>query len=116
MLTEQDFLDAGYKKFQQAKETIKMADWGLQKCIRDDLGKRYHITIYVYSYAKYQHRTPGLKDFGFSPEVQFREGELYNTVDVSYHTNDDTKVFEIEQFFADIWETLDCPYYERYEE
>jgi hypothetical protein len=112
VLSEQDFIDAGYKRFEQTNHNS--ADYGLQKCIRDSDGRRYYITVWVYSWKKYQERIPNLKDFGFSPSVQFRDGD-WNTVDIDYHMNEDTKVYEIEQLYNMIWETLGRPYYERYE-
>ena len=111
MLSEQDFLDADYKRFDQT--TYNGASHGLQKCICDSEGKRYHITVWVYDYRQYRDLMP-MRDFGFSPEVQFREGR-WNTVDIEYHTNDTTTVKDIEDFYSAMWYHLGMPYYERYE-
>ena len=40
-----DFENAGYKKFLQPPETIRSADFGLQKLFSDTTGKKYYVTI-----------------------------------------------------------------------
>jgi hypothetical protein len=108
MLQEQDFIDAGYKKFHQTFHNN--ADFGLQKLIHDEKGKRYYITVFVYDWTKYpqfQHIHP----FGFQPEVQFKlPSGIY--LDVSQLVNNDTTVKQIEYTFAEIFEKMRCDYYD----
>jgi hypothetical protein len=46
-IKEKDFIDAGYKRFNPNGQ--KNADFGLQKLISDDKGKKYYLTVFAYS-------------------------------------------------------------------
>lgn len=70
MLTEQDFIKAGYRKF-KGYTGHENSDYGLQKLIADEIGKRYYITVSVYDWTKYPLRTFG-SDFTFSPHFQIK--------------------------------------------
>jgi hypothetical protein len=115
MLTVENFLDAGYKKFKQT--FLNNADFGLQKCIRDDNGKKYYITVFVYeNFNKpYMREYSQDRPYSFSPDVQF-EGKVEGdpTVDISLIVDNSTTIQIIEDKFEMLWKVLGEVYYERY--
>ena len=50
MLTIQNWLDAGYKKYYGGH--LNNADFLLQKRFDDEVGKKYFIDIWVYEHSK----------------------------------------------------------------
>ena len=115
MLTIQDWLDAGYKRYDNYQ--YKSADFLLQKRIDDSEGKKYCIDILVYEHSKqeYYRRNLALPPVGFQPEVQFqREGKM--TLDMTFIMNQDSTITEIEQEVECFWLFLEKPYYSKWEE
>lgn len=115
MLTEEAFITAGYKRYEQKH---KSCDYMLQKRIDDEHGKKYYIDIYVYDWRKYKDVNPALQDFTFSPEVQFRafeEGKMTMNVSLLAYADEHT-IEVIEKEFEDMWLFLEKPYYRRWEE
>lgn len=113
MASIEDFESAGYKRF-ALRTFTKNADFGLQKLFRDDDGKRYYITIYVYDRTLYpgypwQESTPS--PFGFMPTAQFVIGQAFFGVEMS----GEFSVEECESWFDKLWVTFGRPYYERYD-
>ena len=110
MLTEQDFISAGYKRY---NEVHKGSDYLLQKRIDDEHGKKYFIDVYVYDWRKYRYQNPTMPDFSFNPEVQFRAFKGGNmTMNVSLIVNSESTIEQIEKEFEDMWVYLGEPYYE----
>ena len=100
MLTIQDWLDAGYKRYDNHK--YKNADFLLQKRFDDSEGKKYFIDVWVYEYSKYEYysRNPAFPPVGFQPEVQFQRGDKM-TLDITFIMNQDSTIAEIEQ--EELW-------------
>lgn len=110
MLTVEDFLAAGYERFEQ---TYNNADYGLQKCIRDDKGEKYFITVYVCEHFKneYFKSVPNMQRFSFSPNVQYKDENDVIT-DVSLIVDySNTSIKAIEDRFEMLWKAL---YYGEY--
>ena len=109
-----DWLSAGYKRFELRKPLTKSADFGLQKLFRDDTGKRYYITVYVYDRTRY----PGYpwqdafpEPYGFMPTAQFNlvEHEAFFNVEM----NGKIDIAEMEVWFELLWERFGNPYYSK---
>lgn len=82
----------------------------LQKQVDDEKGIKYHINIDVY--GAYPNQEPGT--FNFQPEVQFTNFSDTNpTVNMTYITDKNTTLSDIEDFFERAWEFMGKPYYER---
>jgi hypothetical protein len=108
MLTEQDFINQGYKRFTQS--FLNKADFGLQKLIKDEKGKKYYITVYVFDFSKF----PGYdceNRYGFQPDVQFetQSGECLN---ISMIIDSGTDISTIEGHFEEIFQKMNIQYYE----
>ena len=111
-LTPEDFIQAGYKKFQNTAG--KLADFGLQKLFADEHGKRYYLTVWAYDWKDY----PNIYQqhpWGFEPDVQFT-GSKYKTSNVQLIIDDSTTVKEIEDTYEAFWEMLGKPYYEFFDD
>jgi hypothetical protein len=108
MIIQEKLLAAGYKKSVSSHyKTFKSTDTLYQKCIRDELGKRYYINAWYYSYADYP-QIPETESVEF--EVQFKKkGSDDAIMDVTLFTKD---IKEAETYFAFMWKQLDLGYYE----
>lgn len=112
-----DFENAGYKKFLQPPETIRSADFGLQKLFSDTTGKKYYVTIYCYDNSQFIGAHPNLTPFGFMPEVQFQSEDFrLSARNITLIINEETSVEYIEQDFEELWDFLGKPYYEKFNE
>jgi hypothetical protein len=108
MLTEQDFINQGYKRFTQ--NFLNQADFGLQKLIKDEKGKKYYITVYAFDFSKYSIPNLGCK-ISFQPDVQFKtQSEEY--LNISLILNTDTDILTIEKYFEEIFQKMNIQYYE----
>lgn len=113
MLTIKDWLDAGYKRYDNYQ--YKSADFLLQKRFVDEAGKKYFIDVWVYEHSKYEYysRNSALPPVAFQPEVQFQRGDKM-TLNMTFIMNNDSTIAEIEQEVECLWLFLEKPYYERY--
>lgn len=111
MLTTQDFINAGYKRFEHVKHVRSYATYGLQKLISDGEGKRYYITVYAYDnrLLKLEHPAALITDFSFESDVQFHNDMVVN---VQFGINEKTSIEQIESMYHLIWLTVGSPYYE----
>lgn len=112
-LTEQKFIDAGYKRWNQS--LFNNADYLLQKKVTDDEGIKYFINIYVYSWIDKEYYREGFPSVSFQPEVQL-DSSKYDTMNVTLLVDEATDVEEIENTFENLWESVGKPYYEKYGE
>ena len=111
-LTPEDWIKAGYRKFEGGSCRLNNSDFGLQKLIDDKKGERYYITVSVYDWNKYPaHRDGGR--YGYSPEVQFRETKDFPTVNLTVWERE--SVTEVEKVVDHIWKSVGKPYYDLYE-
>ena len=115
MLTIQDWLDAGYKRYD--RDFLNKSDFLLQKRFDDEAGKKYFIDIWVYEHSKqsYYRENLNIPAVSFQPEVQFRRDPDI-TMNVTFILNHDSTIAEIEQQFECLWLFLEKPYYERWSE
>ncbi len=115
MLTVQDWLDAGYKRYEGSQ--LNNADFLLQKRIDDDTGKKYFIDIWVYEHSQYEYyrSNPGIPSVSFQPEVQFQR-EHQMTMNITFIMNQDSTITDIEQEMERLWMFLEKPYYRRFDE
>lgn len=105
-----DWTDAGYKMFDVKVSYInRNADFGLQKCISDDKGKKYYITVYVYDREKYSGDYNVVDRYGFMPTVHFdlRDNQPFFNVDM----NGNFTINECELWFEGLFEFFGKPYY-----
>ena len=107
MLTLEDFLNNGYKRF--SSSNINYSEYGLQKCVSDGKGKKYHINVWVYDCSKYP-KVDKQHWIRFAPDVQLSNKNF--RFDTGLFQNDETTVSSIEQFYEDIWVKMECNYYE----
>ena len=114
-----DWIAAGYKRFELDNSPInKLADFGLPKLFRDDTGKRYYITVYVYDrtcYPGYPWNDAMPEQYGFMPTAQFHVGEegSYEQPFFNIEMNGRFTITEAEEWFAKIWELFGKPYYRK---
>ena len=113
LLEPQDWIDAGYTKHNANRTLDKEADYLLQKLFKDDKGKRYYLSIYVYEnfskvyFAKY----PMLPRYSYMPDVQFlRENSFGFNLQLILPEN--AGITEIEQQIELMWKAVGEPYYE----
>lgn len=113
MLTVQDFLDTGYRKYNE--HTLNNSDYLVQKRVEDSVGTKYFIEVWVYEHfnKEYYSRNTSLQEVSFMPEVQFqRQDEA--TMNIRLILNDKSNIQKIEQEFECLWLFLEKPYYSTY--
>lgn len=94
-LTEQDLLNAGYKKYPPNRLTSAIA---LYQKRADD----YYINAELYDFGKYPDSP---YRFSFDWECYF---ELANGAEFSVNYLEDKNLQDIEQFFADVYQKMGC--------
>lgn len=109
MLTRDKLLAAGYRPFQDDIKRITLRDWyreSYQKQFVDTPGGiRYIITI-----AHGFRPGPGIvAEPFFQPFNQYRRADFTFNVEMLWHGE---SLVEIEQFFAELWTSMRCDYYE----
>jgi len=115
MLELNDWINAGYKRFNQA--TMNNSDYLVQKLFADDKGKRYYLTVYVYEHfnkAYYSNHSQNVPRVSFMPDVQFQLGDK-PTVNVQLILNSIHTITNVEQQVEELWKSLGNPYYEIFE-
>ena len=113
MLTVQDWLNAGYKRFDQVAAR-QYAAFGLQKRFDDDKGKQYFITVFVYDNKEFMLRFPDIQPFTFEPECQFSQPDSI-TVNTTLLLHKESTIDEVEAMVQKLWVALGKPYYETWE-
>lgn len=100
--TPDDWIAAGYKRFEANPVMDGDASFLLEKIIYDEDGVtiRYHIHAKVFDLGKYKID----KKWGIDPSVQFRAGI---TTDISLHTENHKAA---EEQFDLLWKALGKPY------
>lgn len=111
MIELNQWLEAGYKRFEQVKHWYQYASFGLQKLISDGKGKKYYITVFVYDNRDLKQRQPDcyLNDYSYQPEVQFCGDLLTHNLSLAVHEN--ATIEHVEQAVEDLWLMLGKPYY-----
>lgn len=101
--TPEDWIAAGYKRFEANPIIDAEAVFLLERIIYDEDGVtiRYHIHVKVFDHSKYNIN----QKWGIVPFVQFRN---HITTDISLHT-DDPKAAEAQ--FELLWNAMGKPYY-----
>ena len=114
MLTIQDWLDAGYKRYD--RDFLNKSDFLLQKRFDDEVGKKYFIDVWVYKPKHvYYAGNYALLAVSFQPEVQFQRGEDM-PLNMTFIMNNDSTIAEVEQQVECLWLFLEKPYYGRWSE
>lgn len=113
MLTNQDFIDAGYTRWQPAPYNECVTDL-FEKCIKDEYGKCYFIHVNRWDFSRYERN--GRINLNYESTVQFnlKDGGTIN-VDGLYIGTDWT-IEKMEQFYANLWDSGMFKYYEVREE
>lgn len=109
----QDWIKAGYKRFEHVKHIRPYAEYGFQKLISDNNGKKYYITVFVYDNSEYLEKY-NMQQFSFSPDVQFETKEGF-TMNIELLLNEDSTITQVEQQLENLWLNNACKYYERWD-
>ena len=111
-MTGEDLANNGYRLYIGGAAKLRHADRYYAKMLRDDIGKKYQIIVYIYDWTKVEgiHRP----ESGFQPEVQFHNREIDLCVDITLHNRPDFSVEYVEAYFERMWAAHGQPYYEVY--
>lgn len=103
-LTPEDFLNAGYRKFQDSFR--KYAEFGLQKKVTDKDGVMYFITIYCYNF---ENIPQSQRIWSFETDIHFDAKDGY--MRLSWSVED---IKSTEAKVSNFWKFCGSPYYERW--
>lgn len=111
MITREDLIASGYKPF-TSKILSQYSDKGYQKCLRDEKGKKYYITLIEYDWDQFPEavQQKGYR-YSYAPETQFntQDGTVFDLQMLSPES-----IEQMEVFFEDVWTKMNCQYYELY--
>lgn len=106
MINEKILLENGYKKWEAFNP---YANASYQKCIKDERGKKYYIS--VNEYKDYFQKEITTYEFDFAVEVKG-----FGTIKtLAYALQKLVTIDEIEERFEKMWESLGSNYYEEFE-
>lgn len=113
-MTPEDWEAKGYKRFQSGHK-FKLEDFGLQKRIDDEKGKKYFITVYVYDRSRYPDFPLNTNDrWGFMPELYFnRPDDLISTTTTMHLHNH--SIEQVEEEAEKLWVHFGSYYAEKWE-
>lgn len=94
--------ETGFKPF-PCKYHKQYADRGFQKKYTDDIGIKYFIEVYEYSFEKRK---------SYSPEVYLHTPKS----DILVEIRDGLSIKELEAFVENLWISLKCSYYGKWDE
>ena len=109
-MTKQELLDAGYKRQEpDSYEKQGCATDLFQKCVKDDVGKRYFINVRRWDFSIYSHRPEDNNRFEATVQFDRKDGIVIN-LDIL----NPESVEEVEKVYAEAWETGVYEYYEKW--
>ena len=73
MITEQDLLDHGYKRYKNPLNHGAVDHWFFQKRFTDDVGTRYFIDVYQYDWKHVSHGVR--QDISYEARVNFYDAD-----------------------------------------
>lgn len=111
-----DARDSGYKLWEDGDSSLSNP-LNLQKCFRNEKGHRlYFIDIRLWDLAREFPQHEKRWGITLSPSVQFYRGVRHSPserpVNVSVFTVEGEKLSDIEKFFSDFYERMECVPYE----
>lgn len=109
-MTREELIEAGYERFDPAPISNECITDLYQKCIKDDVGKRYYISVNRWDFSNFGKENP----IGYETEVQFRHKETGQHTDIV--CLDGWSVSDMEKYYADLWYTGMFRYYDKWSE
>ena len=110
-VTQESLREAGFKLFKQ-KGLSQFTDSYWQRRFTDGRGRKYFITIAEYDNSNYPQLLELRGKYSFTPETQFEVNGV--TFDVQMHSP--KSIEEMLDFFESMWNSMNCNYYELYED
>lgn len=107
-MTDQELINAGYKRFKPAPFQECVTDL-FEKLVSDDVGKKYFIHIEKWDFRQYTGNNP----ISYEAKSCFTEKDTNNSVQIIYLSGFTIK--DMEAFYEKQWETGMYDYYERWE-
>ena len=113
MLTNQDFIDAGYVRWHPTPYNECVTDL-FEKCVKDCFGKCYFIHVNRWDFSCYERNGKINVDYESDVQFELKSGATINVKGLSI--GKDWTIEEMEQFYADLWNTDMFKHYEVYDE
>jgi len=109
MITKEELLEAGYREYPPCRITQQYAQAAYQKCFRDNDAKHYFI-----NFAYYEHSHCGELHKAWSVDTQFNLASNDVAFNVVYLCENDNTLEEVETFFKNVYERMECRPYETF--
>ena len=106
-MNTQDFIKAGYQKFEPNSIDGEWANLLLEKKVYDDKGTKYFIHVYRSNLTKI------LGAESFTTKMQFRRDD--DTMNIEILPRHDQTIESIETLVDIIWKNLFLEYYQKYD-
>lgn len=108
-MTKDTLIKAGYQRWQPSAIDNECVTDLFEKCIKDNVGKRYFIHIRRWDFSRYE-PTPTPPRYEATVQFELNNGD---TIDVEYLCGD-WSIEDLEKFYADMWNLGWFKYHERY--
>ena len=110
-MTREELINAGYTRFDPAPISNECVTDLYQKCVKDDIGKRYYINVNRWDFS-YHGQT--FNPIGFEANVQFRHKDTGEYADIV--CLDGWSLADMEKFYENLWYTGMFRYYDKWGE
>jgi hypothetical protein len=112
IISQENLEKAGYKRYLNTinKQQHNYLE-SYEKRFDAERGKKYFIHIDCWDMQEF---IPSRKGLDFSPKAQFIT-DKDETFNVEYFAREDTTIEKMEAFFEKIWNSMNCQYYEEWE-
>lgn len=106
-MNKEELLSRGYTRYNPPLHKECVTDF-FQKCIKDDVGKRYYIDIELWDFSRFARNLMPR----YQASVQLTHKQTGPVVDIVCH--DGWSIDALEQYYDDLWSSGKYEYYERY--
>lgn len=116
-LTDEYFLNRGYKKYDKSRFDTVGVLYHFQKRFDDEIGKKYFIDINKHSnewMSEYDKRQDWYKPYSYTYSCQLYEKETHAPINLEFFS--DWSIERVESFVERLFQNGELDYYEKWDE
>lgn len=116
-LTDEYFLNRGYKKYDRSRIDTVSVLYHFQKRFDDEIGKKYFIDINKHSnewMSEYDKRRDWYKPYSYTYSCQLYEKETHAPINLEFFS--DWSIERVESFVERLFQNGELDYYEKWDE
>lgn len=117
LLTDDYFLNRGYKKYDRTQFDSDMVMYNFQKCFSDENGKKYFIDIHKNSHdwmREWDRQQEWYTPYSYEFSCQLYKKDTHAAVNMEFFS--DWTIEQVEEFIEKLFQNGELDYYERWDE